>query len=75
MELFLKFEAKTKLSSISWEDACYEEYCYAAPPRKLLPRACCSSWAYGFFSACCSPGHAPPLGMLLPLVMILSPQA
>ncbi len=86
MELFLKFEAKTKLSSISWKDACYVEYCYAAPPRKLLPRACCSSWAYCFFSACylprgCLPrpadpsAHdaASPRGMLLPLRMMLPP--
>ncbi len=57
--------------------ATYVEYCYAAPPRKLLPRACCSSWAYCFFSACC-PGHAAPPahdsvspGLLIPLRMML----
>jgi hypothetical protein len=34
--LFLKFKAKTKLSSISCKDAMYVEFCYAASPSILL---------------------------------------
>jgi hypothetical protein len=68
--LFLKFKAKTKLSSISCKDAMYVEFCYAASPSILLHRACCSPWAF------CSPSLLLPLalanvGMLLPLVMML----
>jgi hypothetical protein len=36
----------------------------------LLAQACCLSpdqWAYWSLSACCSPRHAAPTGMLLPL--------
>ncbi len=57
--LFLKFKAKTKLSSISCKDAMYVQFSYAASPSILLHRACCSPWAF------CSPSLLFPLALAI----------